>query len=1010
MAENQTTTANTQDPAVAQNLVQPTEIPVAQPEAQIPDADFTFEPIPDELAEAVNQPVVAEINQDLVAEEPKPVEVGSLVENIQQQAVAETQQVEDFSPPVVKAESDMVSQPVEIVASPVEEIAQPEVAPTEEVAAQSTNEDPQDSIVEESKPPETGSLVESIQQQAVAESQPTEDSISPVVEISKPEASSVEEEIITQPVAESSPAVEAESDVISQPVENVTFPVVEEIAQPEVAPTEEVAAQPTTEDSQNIEAEIYQPEAQPEVAAYEVSPEVVSQVAEIPAEEVSQPEVSPAAEENPETAVGENSQTAEAESAQLAEIQTTPLVENPPVVPNPEDVVAAQKAAEAQAAAAIPEAPIVNEVPKPTTTGEQFLQQDDEVTGNLIRNFFDRKNPEEVATPAASVATPVAAIATPATPEIAANAATMREAEKVYQQGLASVRDLIAPSSLEVHYDHLQLSGVFSRSFFVYAYPRYLETNWLTPVVNFDATVDMAQFIYPISSAEIMHTLKKKVAQIQSSITMQREKGNVRDPVLETALEDAEQLRTDLQRGQEKFFQFGFYFTVYAEDEKKLEASTKLLENLLGGKLVLTKRADIQNEHAFNSTIPIALDELGVFRNMNTSPLSTTFPFVSSSLATDDGILYGLNRHNNSLIIFDRFQLPNANSTVFATSGAGKSYAVKLEILRQSMFGTDVIVIDPENEYEELAQTVGGTYLRISLNSQQRINPFDLPAAFEGNDVKPGDLLRENIITITGLLKLMLGEMTASEEALIDKALLDTYAIKGITMSREDPTGIPPPTMGDFHSVLSSMKGAEEISQRLQKYTTGTYAGIFNQETNVNLNSGLVVFCIRDLEDQLRPIAMYIILNYIWNKVRSELKKRILVVDEAWTMMQHEDAAKFLYGLVKRARKYYLGITTITQDVEDFLRSPYGKPVVTNSSMAILMKQAPSSMEVLQKTFNLTDGEKYLLLNSGVGQGLFFADNKHVAIQIIASYNENKIVTTNPEEVLAQRVEDAKGL
>jgi type IV secretory pathway VirB4 component len=395
---------------------------------------------------------------------------------------------------------------------------------------------------------------------------------------------------------------------------------------------------------------------------------------------------------------------------------------------------------------------------------------------------------------------------------------------------------------------------------------------------------------------------------------------------------------------------------------------------------------------------------------MNTSPLSTTFPFVSSSLATDDGILYGLNRHNNSLIIFDRFQLPNANSTVFATSGAGKSYAVKLEILRQSMFGTDVIVIDPENEYEELAQTVGGTYLRISLNSQQRINPFDLPAAFEGNEVRPGDLLRENIITITGLLKLMLGTMTASEESLIDKALLDTYAIKGITMSREDPTGIPPPTMGDFQSVLASMKGAEEIAQRLQKYTTGTYAGIFNQETNVNLNSGLVVFCIRDLEDQLRPIAMYIILNYIWNKVRSELKKRILVVDEAWTMMQHEDAAKFLYGLVKRARKYYLGITTITQDVEDFLRSPYGKPVVTNSSMAILMKQAPSSMEVLQKTFNLTDGEKYLLLNSGVGQGLFFADNKHVAIQIIASYNENKIVTTNPEEVLAQRAEEAKGL
>ncbi|MDD3066487.1 MAG: DUF87 domain-containing protein [Candidatus Gracilibacteria bacterium] len=974
MAENQATTANTQDPAVAQNLVQPVETSVAQPEAQTPDMDFTFEPIPDELAVAANQPVATEVNQDSAVGEPKPIEAGSLVENIQQQAMVETQPTEDsISPvaeeisqpeassaeeeiitqpvaenyPAVEAESDMVSQPVEITTPPVEEISQSEVTPAEEVAT----EDSQDSVVEESKPVEAGSLVESIQQQAIAESQPTEDSIPPVAE---------------------------------------------ETSQSEVAPTEEVAAQLTTEDPQVAEVEISQPETQPEVAAFESSPEEVSQVAEIPAEENLQPE---------------NSQVAEVSSEQPVEIQPTQVTEDSPVIPNPEEVVAAQQVAEAQAAAAIPEAPIVNEAPQPTTTGEQFLQQNNKVTGNFIRNFFDRKNPEEVISPTiTSVASPVAASGIPAAVEASANTISLREAEKVYQQGLASVRDLIAPSSLEVHYDHLQLSGVFSRSFFVYAYPRYLETNWLTPVVNFDATVDMAQFIYPISSAEIMHTLKKKVAQIQSSITMQREKGNVRDPVLETALEDAEQLRTDLQRGQEKFFQFGFYFTVYAEDEKKLEASTKLLENLLGGKLVLTKRADIQNEHAFNSTIPIALDELGVFRNMNTSPLSTTFPFVSSSLATDDGILYGLNRHNNSLIIFDRFQLPNANSTVFATSGAGKSYAVKLEILRQSMFGTDVIVIDPENEYEELAQTVGGTYLRISLNSQQRINPFDLPAAFEGNDVKPGDLLRENIITITGLLKLMLGTMTASEEALIDKALLDTYAIKGITMSREDPTGIPPPTMGDFHSVLSSMKGAEEISQRLQKYTTGTYAGIFNQETNVNLNSGLVVFCIRDLEDQLRPIAMYIILNYIWNKVRSELKKRILVVDEAWTMMQHEDAAKFLYGLVKRARKYYLGITTITQDVEDFLRSPYGKPVVTNSSMAILMKQAPSSMEVLQKTFNLTDGEKYLLLNSGVGQGLFFADNKHVAIQIIASYNENKIVTTNPEEVLAQRVEDAKGL
>ncbi len=629
------------------------------------------------------------------------------------------------------------------------------------------------------------------------------------------------------------------------------------------------------------------------------------------------------------------------------------------------------------------------------TSGDQFLNHNQKATGNFINKLFGKKK-ETVAENSTVAALPS---------EEKTIQQQLIEAEKIYQQGLASVRDLIAPSSLEIHYDHLSLSGVFVRSFFVYAYPRFLETNWMSPIINFDATVDVSQFIYPIASDEIMRTLKKKVAQIQSSITMSQEKGNVRDPQLETTLEDAEQLRTDLQRGQEKFFQFGMYFTVYAEDLKKLEATTKIIENQLGGKLVLTKRADIQGEHAFNSTLPLCIDELEVQRNMNTSPLSTTFPFISSSLATDEGILYGLNRHNNSLIIFDRFKMPNANSCVFASSGAGKSYAVKLEILRQVMLGSDVIVIDPENEYKALCETVGGTYLNMSLNSEQRINPFDLPAAFEGNVLRPGDLLRENIITLTGLMKLILGDMSAGEEALIDKALIDTYAVRGITMDIENPGNMPMPTMEDFYSVLSSMKGAEDLSQRLQKFTSGTFGGIFNRETNIDLGTGLIIFGVRDLEDELRPAAMFILLNYIWNKVRSELKRRILVVDEAWTMMQHEDAAKFLFGLVKRARKYYLGVTTITQDVEDFLGSKYGRPIVTNASMQLLLKQAPSSVEVLQKTFNLTEGEKYMLLNSGVGQGLFFADNKHVAVQVIASYSENQIVTTNPEELLNQRRE-----
>jgi conjugal transfer ATP-binding protein TraC len=579
----------------------------------------------------------------------------------------------------------------------------------------------------------------------------------------------------------------------------------------------------------------------------------------------------------------------------------------------------------------------------------------------------------------------------------------IREAEKIYREGLATIKDLIAPSSMEFMYDKMKISGLMAKSFFIYAYPRYIEANWLSPIINFDVSMDISMFIYPISSMKIMKFLKNKVAQIQSTMRMEQEKGMVSDPALETALQDAEELRRNIQRGEEKFFQFGLYFTIYGEDEERLRKTQTKMESALGGKLVLTKSTDLQMEHGFNSCLPLCMDEIEVMRNMNTSPLSATFPFSSAELTSNEGILYGINRHNDSLIIFDRFKLENANSVVFAKSGAGKSYAVKLEVLRSMMIGTDVIIIDPENEYEELANTVDGAYLRVSLNSNQRINPFDLPAPIDQDDEKPGELLRSNIITLHGLLNLMLGKMIPEEEGLMDKALIDTYALKGITMDTPNPANIQPPTMEDLYDILSNMKGAVNLANRLQKYTVGTFAGIFNKPTNINLKSGLVVFCIRDLEDMLRPIAMYIILNHIWNTVRSTLKRRILVIDEAWSMMQYEDSARFLYGLVKRARKYFLGITTITQDVEDFVGSGYGRPIITNSSIQLLMKQSPSAINKLTEIFNLTEGEKYLLLNANVGQGLFFAGLKHVAIQIIASYNEDKIITTKPEEVLARR-------
>ena len=585
-------------------------------------------------------------------------------------------------------------------------------------------------------------------------------------------------------------------------------------------------------------------------------------------------------------------------------------------------------------------------------------------------------------------------------------AGDIREAEKIYKEGLSTIKDLIAPSSMEFLYDKMQIGGLYAKSFFVYAYPRFIEANWLSPVINFDVSMDISMFIYPTNSAKIMKFLKNKVAQIQSTIRMEAEKGMVGDPALETALQDAEELRRNIQRGEEKFFQYALYFTIYAKSEKELKKTQTKLESALGGKLILTKSADLQVEHGFKSSIPLAMDQLEVTRNMNTSPLSTTFPFSSSDLTSNEGILYGINRHNDSLIIFDRFNLENANSVVFAKSGAGKSYAVKLEVLRSMMMGTDVIIIDPENEYEKLSNSVGGSYLRVSLNSDQRINPFDLPESIKGEDEKPGDLLRSNIITLHGLLNLMLGKLKPEEEGLMDKALIDTYALKGITMATPNPASMEPPTMEDLYDILSNMVGGDNLAQRLQKYTVGTFSGIFNKPTNVDLASGLVVFCVRDLEDSLRPIAMYIILNYIWNRVRSSLKRRLLIVDEAWSMMQYEDSARFLYGLVKRARKYYLGITTITQDVEDFVESEYGRPIITNSSMQLLLKQSPTAMTKLTEIFNLTEGEKYLLMNANVGQGLFFAGLKHVAIQIVASYNEDKIITTNPEEVLQENVKN----
>lgn len=580
-------------------------------------------------------------------------------------------------------------------------------------------------------------------------------------------------------------------------------------------------------------------------------------------------------------------------------------------------------------------------------------------------------------------------------------AAATQAAYAAYQEGLASTRDVIAPADFLVTPNYIQLGTNFVRTLFVYTYPRYLNTNWLSPIINYDITMDIGMFIVPEDAQEVMQSLRRKMAQLESTREIEQEKGLVRDPELDSAISDIDQLRETLALGQNRLFQYSLYFTIYAKTIEELNTLSKQVSSTLGGLLIYTKEALVQMEQGFNSTLPISLDELGIMRNLDTGSLSTTFPFTTAELTSDEGILYGINRHNDSLILFDRFNLENANATVFATSGAGKSYFVKLEILRYLMLGTDVIIIDPENEYQKLAEAVGGSYLEISLNSSKRINPFDLPLSNHPDDAEE-DVLRSNITTLHGLFRLMAGGLTAEEDSILDKALYETYALKDITTDPSTQHN-PAPVLSDLVSVLRNMRGSENLVLRLGKYVDGTYATLFNQPTNFTLTGGLVVFSVRDLEETLRPVAIFTILNYIWNRVRFDMKRRLMIVDEAWWMMQYEDSARFLYGLAKRARKYFLGLTIISQDVEDFLSNKYGKAVVSNSSMQVLLKQSTSSIDVIAQVFNLTEQEKYLLINAGVGEGLFFAGLNHVAIKITASYTEDQIITTNPKQLLAMR-------
>ncbi|MDB5160720.1 MAG: Type secretory pathway VirB4 component-like protein [Candidatus Saccharibacteria bacterium] len=595
-------------------------------------------------------------------------------------------------------------------------------------------------------------------------------------------------------------------------------------------------------------------------------------------------------------------------------------------------------------------------------------------------------------------------------PAVLQQAREQQEVSAAFAKGITALRDFIAPSSLEFAGNYFQLGTRYARTYYVYGYPRQLYTGWLSGMVNLDEVIDLSLIVQPVRSEIVLDNLRKKVSQLEAGIQIDSEKGRVRDPGKQAAVQDAEEMRDKLQVGEERFFRFGLYFTIYGSSMEELEFVSHKVESLLGQQLVYSKPATAQQEQALNSVVPQFADQLQIYRNMNTGALSTSFPFTSADLTQENGILYGINMHNSGLVIFDRFSLENGNSVVFAKSGAGKSFAVKLEALRSMMFGTEIFIIDPENEYQKMCDAVGGAYVRLSLNSSTRINPFDLPQVVDSEE--SDNPLRSNLITLHGLLRLMMGgaqaqvqqqggttmmpALTPAEEADLDAALIETYAKAGIT---NDPLthGSPPPTISDLYETLLHMGGTgPQLAQRLRKYTSGTFAGIFSQPSNVNVNNSMVVFNIRDLEDELRPVAMYIVLNHIWNRTKVDKKRRMLIVDEAWQLMKYEDSANFLFSLAKRARKYNLGITTITQDVEDFMASRMGRAIVANASMQLLLKQSPTAVDVLADVFKLTSEEKKRLSQFPVGQGLFFAGQNHVHIQIIPSQTEADLISTTP--------------
>ncbi len=579
-----------------------------------------------------------------------------------------------------------------------------------------------------------------------------------------------------------------------------------------------------------------------------------------------------------------------------------------------------------------------------------------------------------------------------------------------FSTGLVSIQDIIAPEAIEVDFTYQKINSVFTRTLFIAGYPRMVPANWLSPLINFPYSLDVAMHVTPVDIKEVLQDLRRKITEMEAEITSDIRSGKISNIDTEIKLEDAKSMQEQLAKGAERFYQFGLYVTLSAPTLEELEKMTKQLQSLLGSMLLISKKASLQMDEGFKTTLPMGVDKLKILRNMDTTSLATTFPFTSSELTMDSGIVYGINEHNGSLVIFDRFSMENANMVVFAKSGAGKSYAVKLEALRQIMFGTEILILDPEKEYEDMAASVGGEYINFSFNSPTKINPFDLSSMYEEGENELG----QKIISLHALLKVMLGAMSPEEEATLDRALVATYKAKGITPDPDTQTK-EPPLMEDLYKALIGFENTagQQLAMRLEKYIKGSFRGIFDQHTNIDIRNQMTVFTVRDIEEELRPVAMFMILDFIWTRVRKNRKKRMLIVDEAWYFMKHQDTASFLHSMAKRARKYYLGVTTITQDVEDFMHSDYGKAIVTNASIQLLLKQSSAAIPILADIFYLSEGEQRLLMAADVGEGLFFAGQNHVAMRVIASPEEHVVITTNPEEIAqiqAARAQQAQNL